>query len=156
MPTGLDNPTQPAHCHSNAMFAAPAGNVYGASYYGTAAVSQALGGEGWMSPACGKCWKVTGKSIYGVSSTLVLKGANYCPPINPGCSNGPHFDIAAPGFDVLEWSMYNNCASLEPGELNGFYACGRWMIDNQDPNANCDCSKFKDPILRNGCQIFSI
>ena len=29
----------PVHCHTNAMFTAPAGNDYGASHYGTTAVS---------------------------------------------------------------------------------------------------------------------
>ena len=28
------------------------------------------------------------------------------------------------------------------------------MIDQQDPNVNCDCSKFKNPILRAGCENF--
>lgn len=28
------------------------------------------------------------------------------------------------------------------------------MIDQQDPNVNCDCSKFKSPILRAGCENF--
>ena len=28
------------------------------------------------------------------------------------------------------------------------------MIDQQDPDANCDCSKFNDPILRAGCENF--
>jgi hypothetical protein len=28
------------------------------------------------------------------------------------------------------------------------------MIGSQDPSANCDCSKFNDPVLRSGCQNF--
>ena len=28
------------------------------------------------------------------------------------------------------------------------------MIDDQDPDANCDCSKFNSPILRAGCENF--
>ena len=82
------------------MFVAPISNEYGASFYGSAAISQALGGGDWMSEGCGKCWRVTGTSnagsiAPGVQTTLVLKGTNYCPPQNAPCSNGKaHFDIA--------------------------------------------------------------
>lgn len=36
----------------------------------------------------------------------------------------------------------------------GFAACGTWLIDNPDPDVNCDCSLFKSPVLRKGCEIF--
>ena len=112
-----------------------------------------------MAEGCGKCWKVTGTSnIPGyedVSTTLVLKGTNYCPPANAPCSNNkPHFDIAAPGFDVGEFSLSNDCSGLEPDEIEGFESCGRWRIDNQDPDVLCDCSKFTSPTLRAGCENF--
>ena len=159
IPDHLFGDNEPTHCHSNAMFAAPANNPHGASYYGAAAISQALGGGDWMAEGCGKCWKVTGTSnIPGyedVSTTLVLKGTNYCPPANAPCSNNkPHFDIAAPGFDVGEFSLSNDCSGLEPDEIEGFESCGRWRIDNQDPDVLCDCSKFTSPTLRAGCENF--
>lgn len=47
------------YCHSNALFAAPAGNQWGAEFYGSAALSQQLGGGDWQAPGCGKCFKVT-------------------------------------------------------------------------------------------------
>jgi hypothetical protein len=76
-----------------------------------------------MSSGCGKCWKVTGTSnvpgFSGVSTTLVLKGTNFCPNENPMCGLGPHFDIAAPGFDVLEFSFANTCPQREPDEIAG-------------------------------------
>jgi hypothetical protein len=75
----------PVHCSANAMFKAPAGNPYKATFYGTAAISQALGGGMWLAPGCGKCWKVKGRAnISGFSheTTLVLKAVNYCPPSN--------------------------------------------------------------------------
>lgn len=56
---GFGNPKQPTHCHSNAMFVAPVGNVYGAKFYGSAALSKELGGGDWLSSGCGKCFKVT-------------------------------------------------------------------------------------------------
>jgi len=143
------------------MFAAPPGNEYGASFYGSAAISQALGGGDWMAEGCGKCWKVIGTSnagsiAPGVQTTLVLKGTNYCPPQNAPCSNGKaHFDIAAPGFDVVGFSLSNTCDTREAEEDKaGFKACGRWMIDSQDPEVGCDCSAFNDDTLRTGCQNF--
>ncbi len=86
------------------MFEAPTGNQHGAKFYGTAAVSSVLfddsDGDSWLGGGCGKCWKVTGTSNTpgfegALTTTLVLKGANYCPPGNPACSNNKvHFDIA--------------------------------------------------------------
>jgi len=142
------------------MFEAPSGNSYGAKFYGTAAISEALGGGYWMSEGCGKCWKVTGTSnagsiAPGVQTTLVLKGTNFCPPGNAPCENGKaHFDIAAPGFDVTAFSLSNTCNTREPDEAEGFEACGNWMIGSQDPEINCDCSLFNDQTLRKGCENF--
>ena len=158
LPFGPGTNDQPALCYSNAMFAAPAGNAYGATFYGTAAVSQVLGGGDWLADACGKCWKVTGTSNIppydGVSSTLVLKGTNYCPPNNPSCNNKAHFDIAAPGFDYLPSSFSNVCSSREPNEAAGFSSCQYWMISSSDPDQNCNCSLFNNDVLRNGCENF--
>ena len=122
IPTGLSEGA-PAHCHSNAMFAAPANNIHGATFYGAAAISASLGGGDWMSSGCGKCWKVTGTSnvqgFSGVTTTLVLKGTNFCPNENPACGAGPHFDIAAPGFDVLQYSFAHVCPTREPEDAAG-------------------------------------
>lgn len=158
LPIGPENETA-AHCHSNAMFSAPRRNPHGASFYGTAAVSSALGGGEWLPEGCGKCWKVTGTSniapFDGVSTTLILKATNFCPPRNPACSNGKaHFDIAAPGFDFLPSSFSNACSSLEVNESMGFQACQRWMINTTDPAHNCDCSLFHSKVLRDGCENF--
>ena len=71
------------------MFAAPEGNEYGAKFYGGAALSDKLGGGGWIGEGCGRCFKVTGTAnVPGVhgTSTVVLKGTNGCPPSNPSCS----------------------------------------------------------------------
>uniref|UniRef100_A0A7S1B7J5 Cellulase n=1 Tax=Corethron hystrix TaxID=216773 RepID=A0A7S1B7J5_9STRA len=159
VPEGLNNPDEPSHCYSNAMFKAPKENEYGAKYYGAAAISYHLGGGGWMSEGCGKCWKITGSAnIKGYESvgetTIVIKGTNFCPPANSLCGAGPHFDIAAPGFDVLKYSLAHDCPNLELDELEGFQACSEWMIDDQNPDKNCDCSTFKNPILKAGCKNF--
>ncbi len=82
-----------------------------------------MGGGDWMSSGCGKCWKVTGTSnipgLSGVTTAVVLKGTNFCPDANPLCALGPHFDIAAPGFDVLEFSLSHTCPKREPEENIG-------------------------------------
>lgn len=159
LPFGPGSDDLPAHCYSNAMFAAPRGNPYGASFYGAAAVSQALGGGDWLAEGCGKCWKVIGTSnispFDGVSTVLVLKATNYCPPLNPMCANGnPHFDIAAPGFDNQPASLSNSCLIREENEIDGFTSCEQWMIASGNPNENCDCSLFNSNVLRDGCENF--
>ena len=145
------------------MFSAPDNNEYGAQFYGAAAISRFLwdGNQGtgdWLGEGCGKCFKVTGSSNTGPNpgqeTTLVLKGTNICPTGICNENGKAHFDIAAPGFDVLEYSWSNTCEELEPDELEGFQACGRWMIDSQEWEENCDCSKFNSPVLRAGCENF--
>ena len=106
------------------MFAAPDGNTYGAKFYGAAAISASLGGGNWLAEGCGKCWKVTGTNskiaqylgVAAETTTLVLKGTNFCPDANSLCAAGPHFDIAAPGFDVTQYSLANTCPQPESGE----------------------------------------
>jgi len=84
----------------------------------------------------------------------VLRGANFCPPEAMHCDSGAHFDIAAPGFDVNGYSLSNNCKYLEPKESAGFEACSMWMIGAQDPSINCECKRFKNDVLRKGCENF--
>ena len=134
------------YCHSNALFRAPSGNQWGAEFYGSAALSYKLGGEGWIGSGCGKCFKVTGRSnIKGVNktTTLVLKGTNSCPPSNPSCNNQAHFDIAAPGFDFPSASLSNTCNETESEPaLHKPQTCAYWMIHSADASKNCDCSRF--------------
>ncbi|CAJ1966736.1 unnamed protein product [Cylindrotheca closterium] len=161
LPFGPGTDSQPSHCHSNAMFAAPAGNHHDATFYGTAAVSQELFGYNtqWLGPGCGTCYKLTGTSnIPGTpttTTTIVLKAVNLCPPENPACSGDKvHFDIAAPGFDVTQFSFAHVCPSRESADDAGFSACEFWMLNSQDPTQNCDCSAFDSPVLEAGCNNF--
>jgi len=101
----------PVMCHSNAMFRAPGGNPHGAIFYGSAAISGALGGKGWKGPGCKKCFKVSAQG-----KTVVLRGTNVCPD-EPVCTDRKaHFDIAAPGYDDMRFSRANTCTSREWGE----------------------------------------
>jgi len=154
----LGDDNQPAHCFSNAMFVAPNNNPYGAIFYGTAAGSRALFGEGspsrdFLGPGCGSCYKLTGTSNVnqaGVESTIVVKIANLCPEGNSVCSGGKvHFDIAAPGFDFAASSLSNTCNSRNVDEAFGFNLCG-----NTWPAQDCNCGVFNDPVLEAGCNNF--
>jgi len=83
-------------CPANAMFDAPVGNQWNATFYGTAAVSNAFGG-------CGLCYKLTAKANAVRSAertTIVVKAVNHCDPSKRTCrGNSKHFQISAPGFD---------------------------------------------------------
>lgn len=156
---GFGDPGNPTHCHANAMFRAPSGNPYGAKFYGTAAISGALGGGDWLSDGCGRCFKLTGKANiddHKEVSSIVLKAANYCPPSNAVCSGGRfHFDIAAPGFDYAGASNHNRCDSNQDEQaLKHPQTCGYWMIHSQNADENCDCSQLVDSTLRKGCENF--
>ena len=146
------------HCHSNAMFKAPEGNPYGAVFYGSAAVSQQLGGDWWLGRGCGQCFKVTGTANvagHTHTSTVVLKGTNFCPPSNSVCNGQAHFDIAAPGFDYAPASQSNICDRAENEKaLKSPQTCMYWMIRSQNPDENCNCDDFNDETLKNGCKNF--
>lgn len=64
-----------------------------------------------------------------MKTTLVLKGTNFCPNENPFCAKGPHFDIAAPGFDVTEASFANTCSVNEPNEAAGESFYSKLILD---------------------------
>jgi len=156
---GYGDPANPTHCAGNAMFLAPENNPYKADFYGTAAISAALGGGNWLAKGCGKCFKLTGRANidnFTQESSIVLRAANYCPPSNSVCANGRvHFDIAAPGFDYAGASNHNRCDSNQNERaLKHPQTCGYWMINSQDPNENCNCEEIFDSVLKKGCQNF--
>ena len=143
------------------MFTAPDGNTFGATYYGTAAVSPVLfnpsdKSKAWLGSGCGNCWKVTatanipGKDT-STTTTVVLKGTNLCPGgANPQWCGGnkAHFDISAPGFDQLAYSASNTCPEREQEEAGAFFTCDEW------PENDCNCGHFNDPVLKAGCENF--
>eukprot|EP00928_Gymnodinium_smaydae_P007974 TRINITY_DN12863_c0_g1_i3.p1 TRINITY_DN12863_c0_g1~~TRINITY_DN12863_c0_g1_i3.p1 ORF type:complete len:225 (+),score=23.54 TRINITY_DN12863_c0_g1_i3:26-676(+) len=84
---------------------------------------------------------------------------NRCPPYTNGCGSGkPHFDIAAPGFDNLQWSTANVC-----GERNGTgfrnkqqsEALGKWYDSCADTAECADLCDKLEPDFRKGCKLFA-
>jgi len=142
---GFGSQASNTFCHSNALRKAPAGNKYGAQFYGSAAISTAMGGGGWQAQGCGKCWKLTAtKNENGskASGTIVVKGTNYCPQDDVKYCGGTkkHFDIAAPGFDTAS-GLNHRCGELEPKE----------PALAAQPTA---CGNLNSLVLKRGCEHF--
>lgn len=152
----------------------PGGPKYGEVLWLTGAASDALsilmgdddgccgidpndGGVG----GCGKCALVQNPDSLHPDWTAVVMKKNRCPPSSNGCGNGePHFDIAAPGFDNLQWSTANVCASTSiPG--TGFTSqeqsatLGNWWSTCQN-TAECQnlCDQLPS-VFQNGCKLFA-
>ena len=95
------------------------GAVYGEKMWLTGAASDSLatllGGDdpccgSDQSGACGKCLLIQNPGAVNANWTAVVMKKNRCPPWTNGCgANEPHFDVAAPGFDNLQWSTANVC-----------------------------------------------
>lgn len=80
---------------------------------------------------CGKCLLVQNPSAVHSDWKAVIIKKNRCPPWSNGCENGKaHFDLAAPGFDNLQYSTANCCGSgnKENTYLNKSQSsvCGAW------------------------------
>jgi len=148
------------------------GPMYGEKMWLTGAASDAL--SAIMGPddgccggdpndggigGCGKCLLVLNTESLHPDWTAVVMKKNRCPPWSIGCgANEPHFDIAAPGFDNLQWSTANVCGK-RPG--TGFASqkqsetLGRWY---QQCANTADCAHLCDELpaaFRKGCKLFA-
>ena len=110
------------------------------------------GGHG----GCGKCVLFRNPDAVHADWTAVIMKKNRCP--TDLCSKGAHFDVAVPGYDVLEWSWSNVCG--DPG--TGFEsraqseAAGRWYETCADTLACIDqCDGIPEGELRAGCRLFA-
>jgi len=148
------------------------GALYGEKMWVTGAASDALselmgsddgccgedpndGGVG----GCGKCALVQNPDSLHPEWTAVVMKKNRCPPWSNGCGAGePHFDVAAPGFDNLQWSTANICG-LRPG--TGFdsqtqsEAVGSWWTQCSN---TADCSHLCNELpveFQAGCKLFA-
>jgi len=148
------------------------GPLYGEKMWLTGAASDALsqlmgdddgccggdpndGGVG----GCGKCLLVQNPISMHPDWTAVVMKKNRCPPSSHGCDAGkPHLDIAAPGYDNLQYSTANICGG-RPG--TGFDSkqqsatLGSWYNQCTD---TAMCAHLCDQLpvaFRKGCRLFS-
>jgi len=148
------------------------GALFGEKMWLTGAASDAL--SGLMGPddgccgedpndggvgGCGKCALVQNPDSRHPDWTAVVMKKNRCPPWSNGCGAGePHFDVAAPGFDNLQWSTANVCG-IRPG--TGFESQGQsetlgsWWSRCAD---TAECADLCDELpadFRKGCRLFA-
>jgi len=148
------------------------GSVYGETMWLTGAASDALsalmgnddgccggdpndGGVG----GCGKCALVQNPDSLHPEWTAVVMKKNRCPPWSNGCGAGePHFDVAAPGFDNLQWSTANVCGvrsgtGFESQQQSA--AVGSWWTECGN---TADCRHLCDQLpeqYQRGCRLFA-
>jgi len=107
---------------------------------------------------CGRCLLVQNPDTLHPEWTALVMKKNRCPPWSSGCgADQPHFDIAAPGFDNLQYSTANICGQDKTGFDNQAQseALGSWWNHCKD-TAACDylCDKLPDPFIK-GCKLFA-
>lgn len=108
---------------------------------------------------CGKCLLVQNPDSVHPDWTAVVMKKNRCPPEAEGCgSSTPHFDIAAPGFDNLRWSLANVCGIRQGTGFDSqaqSEAMGSWW-DACSNTAECAhlCDQLT-PGFRDGCKLFA-
>lgn len=148
------------------------GPMYGEKLWLTGAASDALsqlmgdddgccgadpndGGVG----GCGKCALVQNPNSEHPEWTAVVMKKNRCPPWSNGCgANEPHFDVAAPGFDNLQYSTANICG-MRPG--TGFDSqqqsetLGKWYTRCKNTAECVDLCDKLPSAFQKGCRLFA-
>lgn len=141
------------------------GAKYGEQFWMVGAASDALayemgGDDGCCghdsdSGGCGKCALVSIQdSLHPDWKVLVMKKSR-CPPNSYGCDQ-PHFDLAVPGYDNLQYSTANICGQSGTGlskEQSGIL--GAWY-NSCSNTAECIgvCDKLPSE-FQGGCRLFS-
>lgn len=116
------------------------------------------GEDGDNKGGCGKCLLIRNPDAVKADWTAVIMKKNRCPPWSNGCgANSAHFDVAAPGFDNLQYSTANICGKPATGfkTKEQSAALGSWYNKYQntaEATALCDelPSAFKE-----GCELFA-
>jgi len=108
---------------------------------------------------CGKCVLVQNPLSLHPDWTAIVMKKNRCPPWSHGCGAGqPHLDVAAPGFDNLQYSTANVCGNRP---RTGFDSrqqsalLGSWYTRCQDTS---QCSYLCDqlpPAFQKSCKLFA-
>jgi len=144
------------------------GAVYGEKMWLTGAASDVLGqlmggddgccGKDTDSGACGRCLLIQNPDSVNPDWTAVVMKKNRCPPWTNGCgSNDAHFDIAAPGFDNLQYSTANICGQSGTGfgDQQASAALGSWYNQCSD---TAECAHLCDKLpaeFQEGCKLFA-
>lgn len=107
---------------------------------------------------CGKCLLVQNPTAFNNNWTVLVMKKNRCPPWSNGCGpNNIHLDLAAPGYDNLQYSTANIC-----GQSSTFLSkaqssvCGSWWTKGANTIKGCICSSLPSTtamqkILKKGC-----
>jgi len=129
-------------------------------------------GFDYSSPGCGRCILMQNPDAEQSDWTAVVMKKSRCPPESKGCEEpNAHYDLAVPGFDLLEQSTANVCAE-RPGTLFArkemSQILGDWFRDREfDASRQCikDCSLRETAYMercswlpdayRQGCELFA-
>lgn len=144
------------------------GSIYGEKLWVTGAANDALSKYLGVSDGCcgrseqggcGKCLLVQNPSAVNADWTVLVMKKNRCPPWANGCdSNSHHFDIAAPGFDNLQYSTANICGQSKTGfgsQQQSAVVGGWWNSHSNTKDAKYLCDQIDDSRLRQGCKLFA-
>jgi len=148
------------------------GPLYGEKMWLTGAASDALsqlmgaddgccgqdpndGGVG----GCGKCVLVQNPLSLHPEWTAVVMKKNRCPPWSHGCDAGkPHLDVAAPGFDNLQYSTANVCGSRSGTGFDSKHqsaALGSWYTQCGDTEKCVHLCNQLPLAFQKGCKLFA-
>lgn len=140
------------------------GAVYGEKMWMVGAASDSLSAD--LGPddgccghhqegGCGKCVLLYVDDAVHSDWTAVVMKKSQCPPNSYGCGV-PHFDLAVPGYDNLQYSTANTCGSphttLSKAQSS---VCGTWYNHGSSTIQGCDCSSLPAGEIRKGCELFT-
>ena len=172
------NPWDPSKYKYAAEYAPLNPNEYGGALYGekmwmTGAASNGLsallnGDDGCCGSnpegggGCGKCVLVQNPSAVNKDWKVLVMKKNQCPPEATGCGNGNlHLDLAAPGYDNLQWSLSNTCGQPDTIITQAqSTSCGSWWNYGSNTITGCSCASFpsstpQQQMLKKGCELFT-
>ena len=106
--------------------------------------SNCCGSEDQFGDNCGQCMLVTVPSAVNADWKVLVMKKNSCPEWSNGCgANEIHLDLAAPGFDNLDFSTANIC-----GERGTYISkstssvCGDWYNRGGNTIEACSCDSI--------------
>ena len=95
---------------------------------------------------CGKCMLVQNPSAVNSHWKVLVMKKNQCPPEATGCGGGNlHLDLAAPGYDNLQYSLSNTCG--QPDTIitqEQSTSCGSWWTQGANTITGCSCNSLPE------------